>query len=240
MHLILLRARSIVRLTMLVRLAILVRLAMLGAAFAVLSACGDDGSGDSAAAPPGSTPPPTSGNSAPTITGSAPTTARVGEPYTFQPFANDTDGDALQFTATGLPPWASLDASTGRLTGTPTAGEEGTSGQITIAVSDGREQAALPPFRISVAQMATGTATLSWLPPTDNADGTPLTDLAGYRIVYGRNPADLDQSIAITNPSINAYVVERLSPGTWHFEVIALNATSVESAPSNLGSKTIT
>jgi hypothetical protein len=29
------------------------------------------------------------------------------------------------------------------------------------------------------------TATLTWDAPTTNADGTPLTDLAGYRIYYG-------------------------------------------------------
>jgi len=224
MRLVLVRARSLVRLT------------VLSGAFVVLGACRDGESSDSAENPRG---PSASGNTAPSITGSAPTSARIAEPYTFQPFAYDAEGDALQFTATGLPRWASLDASTGRLTGTPVAGDEGVYGQITIAVSDGRAHATLGPFSISVAQMATGTATLSWLPPTDNADGTPLTDLSGYRIVYGRNPADLDQSITITNPSINTYVVERLSPGTWHFEVIALNAISVESAPSNLGSKTI-
>ena len=27
--------------------------------------------------------------------------------------------------------------------------------------------------------------TLSWDPPTTNADGTPLTDLAGYKVYYG-------------------------------------------------------
>jgi hypothetical protein len=30
-----------------------------------------------------------------------------------------------------------------------------------------------------------GQATLSWDPPTTNVDGTPLTDLAGYKVYYG-------------------------------------------------------
>ncbi len=30
-----------------------------------------------------------------------------------------------------------------------------------------------------------GTITLAWDAPTTNTDGTPLTDLAGYKIYYG-------------------------------------------------------
>jgi hypothetical protein len=85
--------------------------------------------------------------------------------------------------------------------------------------------------------MATGT--LSWQVPTSNADGSPLTNLAGYRIIYGREARDLDQSVQIDNPSISTYVVERLSPGTWYFAVIAVNRYCLESVPSGLGSKSI-
>jgi len=28
-------------------------------------------------------------------------------------------------------------------------------------------------------------ATVSWIPPTTNTDGTALTDLAGYKVYYG-------------------------------------------------------
>ncbi|MGF7473699.1 fibronectin type III domain-containing protein, partial [Salmonella enterica subsp. enterica serovar Minnesota] len=78
---------------------------------------------------------------------------------------------------------------------------------------------------------ASSTATLSWLPPTQNADGTALTDLAGYRIRYGRNASDPDLSLDIDNPSINVYVIEQLGAGTWYFEVVALNSRGVESRP---------
>ena len=50
----------------------------------------------------------------------------------------------------------------------------------------------MPNFNITVHQIAEGSATLSWMPPTENADGSALTDLAGYRIYYGRNPNTLN------------------------------------------------
>jgi hypothetical protein len=205
-----------------------------GIAASVLIACGGDSAGPAQTSDPGS-----SGNSAPVISGTPPTTARVGEPYSFRPVAMDGDGDALSFTAVNLPLWASIEASTGRIAGTPRAGDEGTHAGIRVSVSDGEATASLSAFSISVSQNASGTATVSWLPPTENEDGTPLTDLAGFRIEYGRDGTDLDQAILIDNPSINTYMVERLSSGTWYFAVIALSARGIESRPSSLASKTI-
>src|SRR5882672_1396517 len=59
------------------------------------------------------------GNRAPTITGVAAKSAQVGSDYTFQPGWADPDGDTPIFSATNLPPWAELDATTGRIHGTP-------------------------------------------------------------------------------------------------------------------------
>jgi Putative Ig domain len=197
---------------------------------ACLAACGEDEAEDETGS---------GTNTAPTIGGSAPQVAQVGVPYSFQPSASDADGDTLQFSATGLPAWASINASTGRINGTPEAGEEGATGQIRISVSDGDASATLAPFTINVMQTATGSAVLSWLPPTDNCDGSVLTNLAGYRIEYGRTPGAFDRSIDIDNPSINTYVIEQLAPGTWYFSVIARNSGDIESERSDLGSKVI-
>lgn len=199
----------------------------------LVSGCGGGGGGGSAS-PPGS-----SGNSPPVISGQPPTAVRVGEPYSFQPSASDPNGDVLSFAATNLPPWASLDEGTGRLTGTPDAVDQGSHESISISVSDGRASASLGPFSIAVTQTATGAVTLSWLPPTQNADGTPLMDLAGYRIQYGRDAEDLRQSVSIVNPSVNTYLVEQLSAGTWYFAVFAVRNNSIESLPSVVVSKTI-
>ena len=82
-------------------------------------------------------------------------------------------------------------------------------------------------------------ATLSWMAPTTNTDGTALHDLAGYRIYYGIDPSDLSESIAITTTGIQTYVVEGLGPGTWYFAVVAVTTDGIESAFSSIVSKSI-
>lgn len=85
----------------------------------------------------------------------------------------------------------------------------------------------------------TGTATISWESPTENADGSPLRDLTGYVIRYGVSPQSLVCRVAVTKPGATEYVVEHLAEGTWYFSVAALNRAGVEGAPSPAVSKTI-
>ena len=77
------------------------------------------------------------GNSGPTISGNAPSDIGATREYVFVPSAGDSDGDTLRFTATNLPPWATLNTTTGAVTGTPTANQLGTYAEIVITVSDG-------------------------------------------------------------------------------------------------------
>jgi hypothetical protein len=98
----------------------------------------------------------------------------------------------------------------------------------------------LPAFSISVvAPPTTGSVTLSWTPPTTNSDGSPLTDLAGYRIVYGTASRTYTQSLTIGAPSVASASIEGLAQGTWYFAVKAYTAAGVESDLSNEASKTI-
>ena len=83
-------------------------------------------------------------------------------------------------------------------------------------------------------------ATLSWEAPTINTNGSPLTDLAGYRIYYGSNPGELLQTIQIHSIGMQTYVIDALQPGTWYFAVVAIAANGAESPLSNIASKTIT
>ena len=76
-------------------------------------------------------------------------------------------------------------------------------------------------FAISVTQVATGSATISWTPPTQNTDGSSLTNLAGYRLYYGTNSASLTQTVQIANAGASSFVVDNLSPATWYFAVKA-------------------
>lgn len=204
---------------------------------ALLAGCGG-GDGDSPATGSSNDPGKT-GNVAPTVTGTPGANAVVGQAYSFQPVAADANGDRLSFSVANLPAWATFSAETGRITGTPTAAQVGSYANITITVSDGSANATLAPFAISVNAMGTGSAALSWTPPTANANGSSLSNLAGYQVKYGRSASNLDQTVNLDNPSINRYVVENLSSGIWHFAVVAVNSAGVPSEPSNTASKTI-
>jgi hypothetical protein len=84
-----------------------------------------------------------------------------------------------------------------------------------------------------------GAVTLSWVAPTENTDGTALTNLAGFDIHYGTDPNALSQEISISTVGMLTYVIDNLSSGTWYFEVIAVNDSGVESGPSSTVSATI-
>ncbi|MGB9716469.1 MAG: fibronectin type III domain-containing protein [Thermodesulfovibrionales bacterium] len=53
------------------------------------------------------------------------------------------------------------------------------------------------------------TVTLSWNPPTTNADGTQLTDLAGYRIYYYNEQKNFYEVIDVGN--ITKYEIDNLA-----------------------------
>ncbi len=184
-------------------------------------------------------PPGSGANSAPTIGGTPPGSAAVAALYDFTPQASDPDGDTLRFEITGRPSWATFNPNTGRLYGTPTVA--GTFGNIVISVTDSKASAALPEFSITVqdGMSATGSARLSWIAPTTNTDGSPLTELAGFRIYYGRQRDALSERLEIADPAAQSTVIQGLSAGTWYFSISAFTRTGVESARSAVVSKAI-
>ena len=214
-----------------------VRAFLPAAALAFCHGCGGGGQGTSTSGPQLLTS--SAANQAPTISGEAGAYARVGRNYVYQPSFNDADGDALRFTATNLPPWASIDASNGRITGTPAANDLGAYEDITITVADASHRAVTSPFSITVLSPPMGMATLHWEQPPAKVDGEPLDDLGGYRIVYGRNADDLDQSVFINDPSQTSYEFTTLEEGIWYFAVIAVNANGLEGPPTIAAMKSI-
>jgi hypothetical protein len=178
-------------------------------------------------------------NRPPTISGSPLASLLALVAYSFQPSAADADGDTLTFSITNKPAWATFNTTTGRLSGTPALTDIGSFGNITISVSDGTASVSLPAFSIAVLQVANGSATVSWTPPTTNTDGSALTDLAGYRVAYGRSATDLSESVDVDNAGVSSFTVNNLSIGQWFFAVYAVNDTGVESGVSNVATKTI-
>jgi hypothetical protein len=182
---------------------------------------------------------PTTTNTPPVISGTPPTSVLAGSSYSFLPTASDANGDALSFSISGKPAWASFDATSGLLSGTPDASYVGSYANIVISVSDGKASTSLTAFTITVNSIALGSASLAWTPPTQNTDGTSLTDLAGYTIYYGTNSTALTSKIVIANPGASAYTLGNLGSGTYYFGITAYTAGGAESALSNIGSKVI-
>jgi hypothetical protein len=91
---------------------------------------------------------------------------------------------------------------------------------------------------VSAAASGSGAVTLNWAAPTSNADGSALTDLKSYKILYGQDASNLNQSKQIPS-TVNSAVIDNLSSGTWYFAVVSVNASGVESAPTNVASAAI-
>lgn len=180
------------------------------------------------------------------LTGTPATSVTAGQNYVFQPAVSGGSG-AVTFQIQGKPTWAAFNATTGALTGTPAVTNEGTSAGITISASSGGASASIGPFAIVVnappasppASPSTGSATLSWTVPTQNTDGTPLTNLAGYHIYYGTSAGAWTSTITVLEATETSYVVSGLAPGTYYFAVVAFNTAGDDSPQSNVGSKTI-
>ena len=83
-----------------------------------------------------------------------------------------------------------------------------------------------------------GSASLSWDAPTENTDGTRLTDLAGYNIYYGTAAGDYSNSINVGN--ITTHQITNLSDGsTYYFAVTAYDTSMNESDYSKEVSRTV-
>jgi len=175
------------------------------------------------------------------ISGTPAASVIAGQAYSFQPTASDPQNQPLTFSIVGRPTWANFDTATGRLSGTPTSANVGSYPNIVIRVSDGTNTVPLPTFSITVttAGTTTGSATLRWTPPTLNEDGTPIENLAGYRVYYGTSTGNLNQVLNIAGAGVTSAVIQNLTPATWYFALKAYNAANVESSFSNIASKTI-
>jgi hypothetical protein len=178
------------------------------------------------------------GNAAPKIGGTPSTALNVNSAYSFQPTASDADNDTLTFSIANKPSWATFSATTGKLSGTPTAGNAGSYSNIVVGVSDGKASASLPAFGIAVNQVSFGAVTLSWTPPTQNTDGSALTNLSGYKVVYGTSSSALTQTMQV-NAGVSSVVVENLAPATYYFAVRAVTSAGMESVNSNVASKVL-
>ena len=97
--------------------------------------------------------------------------------------------------------------------------------------------AALAMSVMSAGPALAGDATLSWAAPATYTNGTPLTDLAGYKVHYGTAPGAYSQSADVGK--VTSYKIANLTNATYFFAVTAYNTSQVESAYSNEVSKSV-
>jgi hypothetical protein len=168
-------------------------------------------------------------SSPPVISGQPNESTVVGSLYSFQPEAGDSDGDELSFSVVNKPSWADFETTTGRLEGRPTTADVGQTDSIELSVTDGTSIAALAAFRITVEQVGPVSYTVNWSPPTENEDGSPLKDLAGYRIYYGTVSRQYSEEIVLDSPGITSYVIENLAPGRYFLAMTSVNSSDMES-----------
>jgi hypothetical protein len=192
--------------------------------------------GSTTTAPPPSPPPPP-----PVISGTPATSVVAGNTYSFQPSASGPSGMTLSFSVQNKPSWATFSIASGLLSGVPSSTQTGTYSNIVLSVSDGQASGALPAFAITVTAPAvtSGSATVKLVPPTQNTNGSPLTDLAGMRIYYGTSPASLTQMVQLPGSVATSYTVSSLPSGTWYFGGTAYTTNGEESTLSSLVSKTV-
>jgi hypothetical protein len=85
-----------------------------------------------------------------------------------------------------------------------------------------------------------GTALVRWTAPTQNTNGSALTNLGSFRILYGTSASALNQSHTVSDVTARQATIQSLTPGTWYFAVRARTTSNFESADSTVATKNVT
>ncbi len=134
---------------------------------------------------------------------------------------------ASSCTATGDATWVTAYA----------AANKPVSGTVTLAAASAPN---VHSYTLSCVSPGDLIATVSWTAPTQNTDGSPLTDLGGFRLLWGKSATVLDQTVYVQDQAAKTWVNPTLTAGTWYFGVMAFNTGGIEGALSNVASKTLT
>ena len=143
----------------------------------------------------------------------------------------DESGSSTAATSTTSTSTTGSNPQTAADSGTSTSGSSTTSGSTTTTGSAGSTPPSTPVAGTSV--------TLGWVAPTENSNGTPITDLAGYKIHYGTASENYTKVVAVSNPSLSRYVLDSLESGTYFLAITAYNSKGIESTLSGEISATL-
>lgn len=163
------------------------------------------------------------------------TTITVAAPPSVTLSANPT---SVQSGGSSTLTWSSSNASGCTASG-DWSGSKATSGSQTITsltsdstftlVCTGTGGSTTRSTTVTIAVNSMRSVEVSWDAPTTRADGSPLTNLAGFRIHYGTASGNYTQVVEVDNPSLDSYTVDNLTNGTYYFAVTAYDSDSMES-----------
>jgi hypothetical protein len=127
---------------------------------------------------------------------------------------------ATSCTASGG--WSGSQPASGSFTVGPISAT--TTYQLSCSGSNGNE--------LSMVTVEVVDKVLRWQAPTQNVDGTPLTDLAGYVIYWGSSSRNYTGSQTINSSTVTQWEAT-VAPGTYYFAMTAFDAENNESSYSN-------
>jgi hypothetical protein len=157
----------------------------------------------------------------------------AGSTYLFQPQSLAVGPLPVHFEIANAPSWATFQGFDGSLRGQPSAADSGVYPNISIAISDGFSRVTLPPFSIVVRDPnIPEILVLTWQAPTENVDGSPLTDLLGYYVYAGSSPNNLQQ-IAYVDSSTPTYALSSFW-GLDYFAIVAVSSSGELSQTSSV------
>lgn len=132
-----------------------------------------------------------------------PQTATEGSPYSFDasPFFSDPDGDALSFSAAGLPPSLAIDRTTGTIAGTPD-NDDASSGPITtytVTVTAANEGGSAADAFVLRVEGRNDPPTIPTPPPRLRTDEDTPLEITPARL-NARDPDPADELEVILSP----------------------------------------
>ena len=158
------------------------------------------------------------------ITGAPETRAMAYGYYEFVPLATHSENQQLAFSISNKPDWAEFDPITGALSGIPNLAHVALYSGIVISASDGEAFSELEQFSIDVYVPVLTGATVNWLPPGAQLDGTELDGLSGYIINYGTSRYKLPHSVWVPSTQPASIFVDNIPAGlTYYFAIRAVD-----------------
>jgi hypothetical protein len=166
-----------------------------------------------------------------------------GDAVSLSAGANDPDGDALTYAASGLPAGLSINTSTGLITGTIAAGAATSSPyNVSVTVREGADPDVTDTFiwtvqPAAVTAPAQPTGLTSLVTTTDvrlswNANTEP--NLAGYNVYRSSNAIGPFTKLNGTPLTTLTYTDALALQGTSYYRITALNTVGQESIPAEI------